>query len=78
MLASLADVLWSIFILAALLGALAAMLAFYFLPSIVALKRQVPNVGSVVVINTLLGWTFIGWVVALAMAARSRAWPFGA
>jgi hypothetical protein len=28
-------------------------------------------VGSVVVINIFLGWTFIGWVVALAMAARS-------
>jgi hypothetical protein len=26
----------------------------------------------VVVINVLLGWTFIGWVVALAMAARSK------
>jgi hypothetical protein len=32
----------------------------------------VPNLGSVAVINTFLGWTFIGWVVALAMAARSR------
>ncbi len=45
---------------------------FYFLPTIVAVARKVPNIGSVVVINLFLGWTFIGWVVALAMAARSR------
>ena len=46
-------------------------LALYFAPSIVGLARKVPNIGSVVVINFFLGWTLIGWVVALAMAARS-------
>jgi hypothetical protein len=46
----------------------------YFTPTIVAFSRQVPNKGSVLVVNLLLGWTFIGWAVALAMAARSR-WP---
>ena len=46
-------------------------IAFYFLPSIVAGARHVPNVGSVVILNFFLGWTLIGWVVALAMAARS-------
>jgi hypothetical protein len=46
-------------------------LALYFVPSIVALARGVPNVGSVVVIDVFLGWTFIGWVVALAMACRT-------
>lgn len=45
--------------------------ALYFVPTIVAVVRGVPNVGSVIVIDTFLGWTFIGWVVALAMAARS-------
>src|SRR5215831_7041668 len=45
----------------------------YFIPTIVAFIRKVPNMGSVVVINLFLGWTFIGWVVALAMAARSGA-----
>jgi T4 superinfection immunity protein len=44
----------------------------YFIPTIVAAIRQVPNTGSVVVINLFLGWTFMGWVVALAMAMRSR------
>jgi hypothetical protein len=45
----------------------------YFVPTFVALARQVPHQGSVVVINLFLGWTLIGWVVALAMACRSRA-----
>jgi hypothetical protein len=49
-----------------------ALAAAYFLPTMVARSRRVPNQGSVAVINTLLGWTFVGWVVALAMAARSR------
>jgi hypothetical protein len=43
----------------------------YFLPSMIASNRKVTNVGSVFVINLFLGWTFIGWVVALAMAART-------
>jgi len=47
------------------------LLAIYVLPSVVAACRQVPNVGSIVVINLLLGWTLIGWVVAMAMAART-------
>lgn len=45
--------------------------AAYFLPLIVAILRKVPNVGSVAVVNFFLGWTFIGWVVAMAMACRS-------
>ena len=43
----------------------------YFAPSIVALARGVPSRGSVLVVNLFLGWTGIGWVVALAIAARS-------
>lgn len=43
-------------------------IALYFIPAIVALARHHHQVGAIVVINVLLGWTFIGWVVALAMA----------
>lgn len=46
-------------------------IGLYFIPLIVALVRKVPNRGSVAVVNFFLGWTLIGWVVALAMAARS-------
>jgi hypothetical protein len=39
----------------------------YFLPTILAYgHKQVPNFGSIFVVNLFLGWTFIGWVVALA------------
>jgi hypothetical protein len=46
-------------------------LVLYFVPFIVALLRKTPNVGSVFVINLFLGWTVIGWIIALAMAAGS-------
>jgi hypothetical protein len=49
------------------------LVAAYFLPALIALMRKVPNAGSVVVINLLLGWTLVGWAVSLAMAARSQA-----
>jgi hypothetical protein len=51
-----------------ILGALAGL---YFLPWIVANHRKVPNEGSIAILNLFLGWTLVGWVVALAMAARS-------
>jgi hypothetical protein len=45
---------------------------FYFIPTIVVLaRRNAPSGGSVVVVNVFLGWTVVGWVVALAMAVRS-------
>jgi hypothetical protein len=46
-------------------------IGFYFVPTIVAVVRKVTNQGSVAVINLFLGWTLIGWVVALAMACRT-------
>jgi len=48
---------------------LVVVIAFYFLPSIVAYGRGKVNPGGVLVINLLLGWTVIGWIVALALAA---------
>ncbi|HET9770672.1 MAG TPA: superinfection immunity protein [Acidimicrobiia bacterium] len=45
-------------------GALAA----YVLPTAVASSRSHHHVGAIAAVNLLLGWTLIGWVVALAMA----------
>jgi hypothetical protein len=45
-------------------------LAIYFIPSIVGFVRRVPNRGVLVAVNAFLGWTLIGWVVAMAMALR--------
>ena len=44
----------------------------YFLPAFVARLRRVPDFPSVAVINGFLGWTFFGWVAALALALRDR------
>lgn len=48
------------------------MVVIYFGPSYVAYDRKAPSLGAVVVVNTLLGWTIVGWIVALAMAYRDR------
>jgi Superinfection immunity protein len=53
-------------------SAFLVVLVLYFLPSIVAVARKITHQGSVVVINVFLGWTFVGWVVALAMACRTN------
>jgi hypothetical protein len=44
----------------------------YWVPTIVAVirKDQLANVASIVVINFFLGWTFVGWAIALTMACR--------
>lgn len=54
----------------ALLGliALAAILALYFTPTIVAISRKINKPAGVIAVNVLLGWTLIGWVAALVMA----------
>ncbi len=47
---------------------LSIVFGLYFLPSIVASRRAMANKNSVFVINLFLGWTFIGWIIALSMA----------
>lgn len=40
----------------------------YFMPILMAWYNKKKNSAAIAVINLFLGWTFIGWVVALAMA----------
>jgi hypothetical protein len=56
-------------VLILLFGAFAVLC--YFVPSVIALVRGVPNAALVVVLNLLLGWTFVGWVVALVLACAT-------
>ena len=49
--------------------------ALYMAPTIVAIARRVPNVGSVAAINLLLGWSLVGWAMSWALALRSRPQP---
>lgn len=47
------------------------LLALYFIPTIVAASRNHPNGTPIAVLNIFLGWTFIGWVVALIWAVMA-------
>lgn len=42
----------------------------YFLPSIVALARNKRDIVGIILLNFFLGWTMIGWVVALVWAVK--------
>lgn len=50
-------------------------LAFYFVPTIVALLRLHRNATAIVVLNILLGWTLVGWVVALVWSMATTPKP---
>ena len=43
----------------------------YFLPSIVAFARRKRDTAAIVLLNFFLGWTLIGWVVALVWAVKT-------
>jgi hypothetical protein len=42
----------------------------YFLPSIIAFAKSKRDAGAILVLNLFLGWTAIGWVIALVWALR--------
>jgi hypothetical protein len=52
---------------------LALCLCAYFAPTIIACSRGHKNLAPIVVVNVFLGWTFIGWVVALCWSFTSQA-----
>jgi RsiW-degrading membrane proteinase PrsW (M82 family) len=47
---------------------IAGILGLYFLPTIVAALRHHHNTAMIAILNFFLGWTFIGWVIFLAMS----------
>ncbi len=51
--------------------ALVVGLGLWLLPTIVALARGAKRTTAVIIINLLLAWTVIGWIVALVMAFAS-------
>lgn len=44
---------------------LLAIVAFYFIPTMVAFNRMHPNRLAIFMTNLLLGWVVIGWIIAL-------------
>jgi hypothetical protein len=45
-------------------------LVFYFLPTIVALVRERHDKLSIFLLNLFLGWSLIGWIIALVWACK--------
>lgn len=43
----------------------------YFLPAIIAVARHTHNATGILLLNIFLGWTMVGWVIALLMALCS-------
>lgn len=44
---------------------LMVLFVLYFLPTFISAKRGHPNGTGIFLLNLFLGWTFIGWLVAL-------------
>lgn len=47
-------------------------IALYFLPVIVAQSRRHKNLDAIVVLDVILGWTILGWVIALVWSFTSN------
>lgn len=46
-------------------------LVMYFLPTIIALLRSKRDTLAIFLLNFFLGWSVIGWIIALIWAAKS-------
>jgi hypothetical protein len=47
--------------------------ALYFLPTIIGFRKR--DVGAIFILNLLLGWTVIGWVVCLVWVLTTEDAP---
>jgi len=45
---------------------------FYFLPFAIAFNRKRVNSGAIFALNLFLGWSLIGWVLALVWALKEE------
>lgn len=48
------------------LGFLTLSFMVWWLPVFIAIVRGHPNLGAIAIVDILLGWTCVGWVIALA------------
>lgn len=53
-------------------GMILLSMVVYFAPVLVAASRQHPDVNAIAILNLFLGWTFIGWVIALVWAFKAH------
>lgn len=64
-----------IFLLFLIVIAIAVAAGAYLLPTIIAFSRKKENKISILLLNALLGWSLIAWVVALVWATSKDAQP---
>ena len=48
-------------------------LGIYFTPTIVGIIRKKKDIIAIAALNTLLGWTLLGWVISLVWALKTDA-----
>ena len=65
----------SAFVALGTLAGIAFSLALLFLPTLVAKSRRHPNVLPIFLVNLFLGWTFVGWLIALVWACTRQVAP---
>jgi len=53
------------------IGVLVVIFFSYFLPAIVAAIRKKTNANAIFILNLFLGWTLLGWVIALIWAVKT-------
>ena len=49
--------------------------AAYFVPTIIAALRRHPNWQGILLVNLLLGWTYVGWIGALVWSLYHKRAP---
>lgn len=47
-------------------------IALYFIPTIISISKGRDNTVAIFVLNLFLGWSFIGWIVALVWAVSNN------
>ncbi|MGP0075216.1 MAG: superinfection immunity protein [Bryobacteraceae bacterium] len=47
-------------------------IALYFLPTIIGATRQKTNLVGIFLVNFFLGWSVIGWIIALVWAVSTE------
>jgi ABC-type sugar transport system permease subunit len=45
---------------------------FYFLPFAIAFNKRRANTGAIFALNLFLGWSLVGWVIALVWALKEE------
>jgi hypothetical protein len=50
---------------------LVVLLVGYLAPILIASHREHPQLGPISVVNIFLGWTVLGWVIALAWSCSA-------